>query len=197
MKIFVILMIIIWLYFLYVFQRGNMKFFQFLFGSIGLFIILMIFVRPYITVPLAKLVCAAGGLIGDTTGIFSSYYDYGLLFVNNKDGAISLYIDYECSGVIEIIALSSMLWFFPAYRFIEKVIVNMVSVLWIFAANIIRITLICTIVFFFGPDSFYIAHTVIGRFVFYAMSIAMYFYVFTRTQIIRQKVGAFSYESDN
>ncbi|MDD6771155.1 MAG: exosortase family protein XrtG [Inconstantimicrobium porci] len=197
MKIFLFVMIIIWIYFLYVFHRANLKFFEFLFGSIGLFVVLMIFVRPYLTVPLAKLICAAEGVIGDITGMFKDYYDYGLLFINNKHGAISLYIDYECSGVIEIMTLSSMLWFFPSYRLIEKTIINLAAVLFIFLANLIRITLICTIVFCFGPRYFYIAHTVIGRLVFYALSIMMYFYIFTRTQVIRQKIGVFKYENNN
>lgn len=197
MRLLLVVMIIIWIYLLFVFHRGKMKFFEFLFGSIGLFAILMIFVRPYVTVPLAKLICAAGGVFGDITGIFEDYYDYGLLFINNRQGAVSLYIDYECSGVIEIMAITSMLWFFPAYRFIEKTAVNVAAVLWIFTANIIRIILICTIVYYFGPQYFYVAHTVIGRLVFYAMSIMMYFYVFTRTQVVRQKIGVFEYENNN
>ena len=194
MNAFVILGIILWVYLLWVFERGKLRFFKFLLGSVGLFIFMMIIVQPIVTEPLAKLVAACSGIVGDVTGLFKSYYDYGLLFINNKSGAISLYIDYECSGVIEMMAFSSLLCFFPVYKWSEKIIINFISLFCILISNVIRIVVICTTVYFCGVKSFYLAHTILGRIVFYGLTIILYYYVFTKAQIIRQKVGRFNYE---
>lgn len=196
MNIFIIICFIIWLYLLWVFQREKLVFFKFCLGSVGLFIFMMIWIQPVATEPIAKIVAATSGMIGDITHIFESYYEYGMLFINSKSGAISLYIDYECSGVIEIMAFMAMLWFFPVYNFTEKVLTSLIGMLWIFAANILRISVICVTIYFFGNNAFYFAHTILGRIIFYFLSVTLYFYVFTRSHIIRQKVGKFSYEDN-
>ena len=63
-------------------------------------------------------------------------------------------------------------------------------------ANVIRVTFICVIIHFFGGSAYYVAHTYLGRILFYALSVGLYFYVFTKEQIVRQKVGGFSYDRD-
>lgn len=196
MSIFTIICFIVWVYLLWVFERGKLIFFKFFLGSVGLFIFMMIWIQPLVTAPLAQIVTAATGTIGDVTHMFEAYYEYGMLFINGRSGAISLYIDYECSGVIEIMAFTAMLWFFPVYKFAEKFVINLIGILWIFAANILRISIICTTIYFFGNNAFYFAHTILGRIIFYFLSIILYFYVFTRSQIIRQKVGNFNYEDN-
>ncbi len=70
------------------------------------------------------------------------------------------------------------------------------GVLWIMAANIIRLFSICLIINWFGNESYYVAHTIVGRLLFYALSIILYFYVFTRAQIRKQRVGEFGYDSE-
>jgi len=67
----------------------------------------------------------------------------------------------------------------------------------IFFFNVIRIVIICAIIFQFGSGSYYVAHTIIGRLVFYTLSILLYYYVFTKQQIVKQKVGGFSYAEHN
>lgn len=180
-----------------IFYRKELHFFKFLFGSVGLFITMMVVIQPILTAPLAQLVAAAAGVLGRITNTYESYFEYGMIFINSAKGVVSLYIDYECSGIIEIMAFSSMLCFFPVYNFIEKIIVNVFGIVWIFVANVIRIFIICIAIHFFGNEVFYFAHTILGRLVFYGFSIILYFYVFTRSQIIRQKVGNFNYERNN
>lgn len=183
----------VWVYILIVLNRSKLTFFKFLVGSVGLFVLLMIFIQPILTVPLSKAVAASTGLIGNLTGAFYSYYQYSLIFIRFGSESISLYVDYECSGVIELFAFSSLLWFFPLYTSIEKLVVNIIGIIWIFASNIIRLTCICLLVYVFGNDIFFFAHAIFGRIVFYGLSIILFFYVFTRAQILKQKVGRFSY----
>lgn len=189
----IVVSMIIWVYVLSVLSRSKLPFFKFLLGSVGLFIFMMITIQPYITVPLSKAVAASTGIFGDVTGMFYSYYQYSLVFIEHGNESISLYIDYECSGVIELMSFSALLWFFPLYDSIEKLVINITGMLWIFAANILRLTIICMLVYYFGNDIFFFAHAIFGRIIFYGLSIMLYFYVFTRSQIIRQKVGKFRY----
>lgn len=188
-----IILTVIWLYFLRVFHKSELPAWRFIWGSCGLFLLMMIFVRPYITQPLAQAVAAIAGAFGKVTGLFSSYFKYGVIFVDAEEGAISLLIDFECSGVLEIMAYLSLLIFFEAYTKYERVVVSVVGVAYIMIANAIRIIVICSIVYVWGVPAYTIAHTYVGRIVFYALSVLLYFFVFTKTQIVRQKVGGFTY----
>lgn len=191
-----IILAALWLYLLTVLKRAGLHFWYFVVGSVGIFLFMMATLQPLLTEPLTRVVAAAAGMLGEITGLFGSYFQYGILFVQNKGESISLYIDYECSGIIELMAFSALLWFFPVYQLYEKVVVNIIGIFVIFAANVIRIFSICILIYFFGNEIYYFAHTIFGRFLFYGCSIMLYFYVFTRSQIVRQKVGNFKYESD-
>lgn len=46
-------------------------------------------------------------------------------------------------------------------------------------------------------DFWYFITGSIGRLVFYACTVLLYFFIFTKAQIIRQKVGGFRYGTDN
>lgn len=199
MNVLVLVTLVVWIYLLTVFHRGKLGFFYFLFGSIGCFFFLMIFVEPYVTSVLVQLVTSVTGRIGEWTGLFEAYRDYSILFVEStKDGgALSLYIDYECSGVIEMMVFVSLLAFFQVYEVWQRVVVGVVGCVVIFFSNVLRIFIICGIIRVWGNESYYIAHTLVGRLVFYAMAILLYYLAFTKAQIIRQKVGGFSYAQHN
>lgn len=191
----VIVGVIVWLYILTVFRRGKLHYFQFIWGSVGLFIIMCIFVQPRVTEALKQLVATVVGIIGSRLGICEAYYEYNIIFIPqmNVISSVSLYIDYECSGIIEMMAFVSMLAFFQVYEVGQRIIVALIGCVSIFFFNVIRILSISLIVYQFGSESYYIAHTIIGRLIFYALSIALYYIVFTKQQIIKQKIGGFRY----
>lgn len=188
-----IALIAIWIYLLNLLKRAELHFWRFITGSFGLFIFLMILARPVLTQPLAKAVAAVSGLIGSLTGTFSAYFKYGILFIESAAGAITMQIDFECSGIIEIMAFISLLAFFAVYTVNERIVIGILGSIYIILANVLRVTVICLIIHFFGTDAYFISHTIIGRLVFYAFSILLYFYVFTKPQIIRMKIGKFTY----
>ncbi|OAA86810.1 exosortase family protein XrtG [Clostridium ljungdahlii] len=196
MKILICFLLIVWIYLITVFTRAKLHFFKFVVGSVGLFFFMMVILQPYLVNILSRSVAAASGIMGDVTGCYQAFYQYSLILIQSGGSAISMYIDYECSGVIEILAFTALLWFFPLYNTLEKIMYNIIGVVWIFVANIIRIFIICILVYYYGNNIFYFAHTIFGRIVFYALSIILYFYVFTRSQIKRQKVGNVLYGDD-
>ncbi len=185
-----------WVYFLTVFKRKKLDFFYFLIGSIGSFLFSFLVLRNFLTEILTTLTCFVTGFLGNTFGIFRAFTQHSILFVENADGPISLYVDFECGGVIEILVFISLICFFDVYKVWEKIVVSMVGAVCIMVANVIRLFSICLIINQFGNESYYVAHTIVGRLIFYALSISLYFYVFTRAQIRRQRVGDFSYDSE-
>lgn len=185
--------LLVWLYLLYVTNRAKLNFWYFIIGAAGIFILMMIFVRPVLTEPLARGVAAIAGLVGSLTDTFTPYFRYGILFVESVSGTMTLQIDFECSGIVEIMAFLSLLIFYRVYRVAERIAVGIIGVLYIMIANALRIIVICEMIHFMGTDVYYMAHTIIGRLVFYALSILLYFYVFTKPQIVRMKIGKFSY----
>lgn len=191
--LFGICIVLLWLFILRVLTKAELSAWRFLWGTLGLFALLMIFVRPVITEPLAGCVCALAGVIGRLTNTFTAYFKYGILFVPSDAGSITLLVDMECSGVIEIMAFLSLLVFFRVYTLGERIIIGTSGMVYIILCNVLRILLICLSVYFFGPGAYYIVHTFIGRIVFYILSVLLYFYVFTKPQVIQMKVGNFTY----
>lgn len=186
----------VWLFALHVLKKSKLNFWRYLVGSVGAFILMLVFLQPALTQPLARVVALLASIPGKIAHIYSAHYKYGVIFVESSAGAISLKIDFECSGIIEIIAYLSLLMFYQVYSVYERVYVGVLGVVAMVAANALRITVICLAIYFGGIDMYYIAHTFVGRFVFYGLSVLIYFYVFTKPQIIKQKVGSFKYGDD-
>ncbi|CCZ29469.1 putative membrane protein [Firmicutes bacterium CAG:194] len=193
MTIFTVVCFLVWIYLLSVFTRGKLYFYQFIWGSVGLFVFMMMWIQPVAIRPLTNLVCSAAGVAGRMTGFYESYSEYSMLFVQHGSEAISLCIDYECSGIIEMMAYVSMLAFFRVYDWIQRIILSVLGCMMIFFANIIRLFVIGTTIYYFGNDAYYIAHTIVGRIIFYALSVILYYYIFTKSQIVKQKIGGFHY----
>ncbi len=191
-----LIIILLWLYLLSVFKRGQLTFFHFLFGSVGTFLLIMLFTPLFED----SVISFFGYLLapfGISTQIFETYPNLGMFFVNTVRGAIAFYIDLECSGIIEMAVFISLLMFFPAYTKREKLKVGAIGLLSIIGFNCLRMILVLTIIYYGGTEYYLIAHSVVGRLVFYALTIILYYIVFTKKQITIQKVGNFSYESSD
>jgi exosortase family protein XrtG len=199
MNVFAILAFVVWIYLLSVFYRGKMGFFYFIFGSIGSFFFLMLYLKPVLMPVLVQLVTSVTGILGKGTGLFEAYRDYSILFIESpKDGgALSLYIDFECSGIIEILVFVSLLAFFQVYGVWQRIVIGAIGCVVIFFSNVTRIFIICVMIRIWGNEVYYLAHTLIGRIVFYIFAVLLYYFVFTKAQIVRQKVGGFSYAQNN
>ena len=188
-----LILIPLWIYLLSILKRAKLNFWFFIAGSFGSFILMMIFIRLVLTEPLAKAVAAMAGGFGKLTGTFTAFFRYGILFIHSGTGSLTLQVDFECSGIIEIMAFLSLLIFFEVYTIRERILVGILGVVAILLANALRIIVICEILYFGGLNMYFIAHAIVGRLIFYGLSVTLYFYVFTKPQIIRMTVGRFKY----
>ena len=128
--VLIILLACVWIWMLSIFKRRDMSFFFFLVGGVGFFLFAFNILEPVLTAPLARLVCWLTGLVGRLTGIFTAYASYGILFIQeSKGGPISLYVDFECAGLVEILVYLSLLLFYQAYKWYEKLWIAPVGVL--------------------------------------------------------------------
>ena len=183
----------LWVWLLRVLRKAGLKFWRYLLGSCGIFLILLILVRPWIVLPLARLIAAIAGIFGKVTGFYQAYYRYGVIFIESLNGALTVNIDLECSGFIEISAFISLLSFYGIYNIPERIYIGVVGTLYTMLTNALRIAVICTMIHFLGTDYYYVAHTIVGRIVFYVLQVILYFFIFTRPHVLKMKTGDFGY----
>lgn len=183
----------LWVWLLRVLRKAGLKFWRYLLGSCGIFLILLILVRPWLVLPLARLIAAIAGIFGKVTGFYQAYYRYGVIFIESLNGAITVNIDLECSGFIEISAFISLLAFYGIYNIPERIYIGVIGTFYTMLTNALRIAVICTMIHFLGTDYYYVAHTIVGRIVFYVLQVILYFYIFTKPHVLKMKTGDFGY----
>lgn len=177
---------IIWLYLLTLLKRAKLSAYYFGLGSIGLFIILASISNTYCSQIMPKIIAEILKSISYILKDFSINISQRSILINiGSNNYAELFINYECSGMLETIAFISMLAFFPIYKGGEKIIVGCLGFLWILTANIVRLLITITILDYFGINALFIAHSIIGRVIFYVVVILLYYQVFTKPQIIR------------
>jgi exosortase family protein XrtG len=191
--IFGAVLILLWLYVLHVLRKAKLHAWKFLWGSMGLFVILLLTVQGWLWEPLARCVTALAGIVGSLTNTFHAYFKYSIVYVPAVTGSITLLVDFECSGIVEIMAFLSLLIFFEVYSFSEKIVIGVLGSAYIIFCNALRIVIICLSVHFWGMQAYYIVHTFVGRVIFYVLSVFLYFYVFTKPQVLQMRVGNFTY----
>jgi len=191
-KIVAIIAVILWIYLLGVFRRGKLEFFHFLLGICGVFLILL-FMTNYIKGPLIYGFTSVLKVYGGMFELFTAYPKLGIIYIETENTLASLYIDLECSGIIEMIVYISLLSFFPVYNWRQKLINGVIGCFCIELFNFFRIIIIIMSIRIFGSGAYFVAHAIVGRLVFYCLVIILYYYIFTKTQIQKQRIGRFSY----
>lgn len=187
--IMLIVIAMLWGFFLILFKNAKMNFFKFLVGSIGLFTISMIFFLPYLEGNLNTSISNTLNEISKHTSYFQVFKDNSIISIETKSGIVSILIDYECSGIIEMLVFTSLSLFFPFGGTIRKILLTIVGNIYIYFANIIRVLFIIFVTKTFGAETFYLAHTILARILFFIFMIILYYFVFTYTHLKYQKVG--------
>lgn len=185
MNIYVLIGIVVWLYLLSVMKRSKLSAFYFILGSVGLFYLLIVFSRPYWVWFLTQLVIKVVDLFGSFANVTEEFSKYSLIVIHSANEQMSLYVDYEWSGVIETAAYLGLLTFYPLYNRQEKVFYALFGTLWIFASNVIRLLFVVAFVHFGGSDAYFLAHSILGRLFFYGLVITLYYHTFTYSQVAR------------
>lgn len=119
-------------------------------------------------------------LMGIKTYIFDKAPGTVLVLLALENSWTCIDIDIECSGLLEACVLLGLLLFYPGLGLLRRLWYGIAGLSGLFVVNLVRLLSIVLILNSSGRDSMYIAHTLIGRLVFFLLIIVVYWYVFTR-----------------
>ena len=173
---------------IYVFlRRSRAWLLAYVVGAVGFTLILVYFVRGSALESAFETAGAVGAhYVGDALRIPTRVFLNApgtllVLIVYQKAGWTAVEVDIECSGLLESIVFLGLVAFFRGLPWGRKIWYLSVGLLFTYVVNVIRIVIIVAMISYFGKDAIYLAHTVVGRAVFFALVINLYWYTFTRT----------------
>ncbi|WP_447408120.1 exosortase family protein XrtG [Weissella confusa] len=191
----IVVAVSVWLYALSVLKRIAWRAGFIVVGVVGVFFLIILLCNDQLTHRLMQMSTWGTGLIGSLTGAYETIPSLGIVHIISGHSAVNLFVTFECSAYIELAAYFSLALFFPFFNSNrqrwQSIILGM---LFIYLSNVIRLSVTALIVRYCGPDSLVWAHVVMGRLIFYALSIMLYFYVFTRSQVLNTLTGKFGFE---
>ncbi|MGL4772355.1 MAG: exosortase family protein XrtG [Clostridium sp.] len=184
-----ILIVALWITAIILFKNLKLNFYKFLIGSVGAFTIAMFFFMTPLEGVVANLITKLLDSFSHLWTGYEVYTENSILIIDTNDGIISMLINYECSGVIELLVYSSLVLFFPFLTLWGKIRALVFGNLYLIITNILRVLFIVFMVKILGIEYYNIAHTVLARIFFFISTILLYYFVFTKSQIVNQKVG--------
>ncbi len=103
-----------------------------------------------------------------------------------------LSIGLECSALLEMAVFFGLVIFYPGFNWHQKGIYLPIGILGTYIINLIRVMVIVGMVFFLGKSYVFIAHAIIGRFLFFTLIVYLYWLLITKPSLkkIRAEVEA-------
>lgn len=103
-----------------------------------------------------------------------------VLLIGQGAGWTVLRISMACSGLLEEAVFAGLVLFLPGMGLPTKLWSLVWGEAFTFASNVLRVLLIVVVVHFAGKSSIYFSHMVLAQLVFFALTIWLYWMVFTR-----------------
>jgi len=113
-------------------------------------------------------------------GLPSSYLPPNAFIFPDPSGWVVFGIGFECSSLIEFGVLIGLLFFYPGYSILRRAIYILLGVVVIYVANIIRMLTVAYVVHIFGNQYVYIAHTFVGKLLFFTFVVTLFWYLLTK-----------------
>lgn len=185
-----------WLYVLSVLKRIGWSAAYVVLGVVGTFFIIISLANNNVISFLMRLNTSGAGVVGMLTGFYTVAPTLGIIHIVSGQSAINLFITYECSALIELAAYIALVLFFPFFKNLQQRLKLLgFGVIYLLLANMLRLTVTALIIHFLGLPSLIWAHVIVGRLIFYVLTIILYFYVFTRSQGLHIKIGRFDFKT--
>ncbi|MBD5068839.1 MAG: exosortase family protein XrtG [Lactobacillus sp.] len=103
--------VILWVYLLSVLKRAKLAGYYFILGSVGLFSAMIFY---YLVWLFSTTLTQTANIIGEITGTFTAVPP-NILQIIRPHETLYLWIDFECSGIIETTAFIGLIAFYPLY----------------------------------------------------------------------------------
>lgn len=113
-----------------------------------------------------------------------------VLVVSQEIGWTMLQVTVESSGLLESAVLTGMIMFYPGWSLRKRLLLVGAGLVATFAANVLRMMTIVLALHYMGKDSLFLSHTIVGRAVFFATVVVVYWVIITRPTLrtIRRKL---------
>lgn len=181
---------LVWLALVLALRRSRIWLFYYLVAAVGWCFGLVVLLRELVPGETALAMATAysthhlAGLLDIPTRVFRSAPGLLLvLVIAQKSGWTALQVGLESSGLLELSVLSGLLLFYPGMPFLQKSLSLAAGLVATFVANVLRVLLIVVVLHFAGKDSLLVAHTFLGRAFFFAVTVAIYWYLMTRSSL--------------
>lgn len=137
---------------------------------------------------IASLVASTVSAISNLFGVSAKTFDNApglllVLVVTQNVGWTVLQVGVESSGLLEMCVLTSLLAFYPGWSTSRRIFSVLVGILATWGANIIRMMLIVILLTELGKPVLVLAHTFIGKAVFFVITVIIYWVLITRPTI--------------
>ena len=106
-----------------------------------------------------------------------------VLVVTQRVGWTILQIGVESSGLLEMVVFASLVAFYPGWSAGQRLVRGAAGLLLTWGANILRMVIIAGMLHFFGKEALVLAHTFIGKLVFFVLTLAIYWATITAPSI--------------
>ncbi len=188
---------LVWLALVLALRRGRIWLFYYLVAAVGWCFGLVLLLRELLPGEATLAMATAysthslANLLDIPTRVFRSAPGLLLvLVIAQQSGWTVLQIGLESSGLLELSVLSGLLLFYPGMPFLRRLLSLAAGLVATYAANVLRVLLIVAVLHFAGKDSLLFAHTFLGRAFFFTATVAIYWYLMTRSslQVLRERV---------
>lgn len=189
------LLFVVWVGLVVFLRYYRVWLFYFLVGTVGCAYWLVLGARnvwnfePMLAQSVASAVHLLAGMLNVPTVTFSGAPGVLLVLVVAQDiGWTVLQVGVESSGLLEMSTLLSLLAFYPGVPLRQKAFTLFAGLLATWFANVIRLLLIVAILNHFGKEALILAHTYLGKLVFFAFTVIIYWLLITsQTLTLLQK----------
>lgn len=182
-------LILAWALAVFFFRANRVWLPYYLLGSVGLaFIVIFVGratpVQGFMEMGVALATFGVANAIGIPARIFENDANSLMVFVigqlvGNDQGWTMVRITIECSSLLETGVIGGMVGFYPGWTIRRRIGLVLLGTAATYLANIVRMTVIIGTLHLFGKDSLFVAHTIVGRAVFFVLIIAIFWYIIT------------------
>ena len=182
-------LILAWALVVFFFRANRVWLPYYLLGSVGLAVIVIFLgratpVQGFMETGVALATFGVANAVGIPARIFENDANSLMIFVigqlvGSDHGWTMVRVTIECSSLLETGVISGMVGFYPGWTVKRRISLVVLGALATYLANIVRMTVIIGTLHLFGKDSLFIAHTIVGRAIFFVLVIAIFWYIIT------------------
>ncbi|MGC8837890.1 MAG: hypothetical protein ACP5UM_05685 [Anaerolineae bacterium] len=189
--------VLVWLALVLVLRRGRIWLFYYLVAAVGWCFGVVVLLRELLPGETTLAMATAysthylAGLLDIPTRVFRSAPGLLLvLVIAQKSGWTALQVGLESSGLLEMAVLTGLLAFYPGMPLLRRAVGLAVGLVATYVTNVLRVLLIVVVLHFASKDALLFAHTFLGRAFFFAVTVAIYWYLMTRSslEVLRGRV---------